>query len=166
MRSGNTVENAGKPNQTVRGIIGAVPAQNSPQYENETRTAQRKSIVREAILKFSENTDLRSDSEPARRNQTPDPESETKGVAPGKNMNQTIPEPNPCNPPIPQALVIDKLTPSVKSTPNPLNPLSQIKPVKPNQEKGDETVNIRKGTKLPEQGGNQTVKGGGNPRTR
>ena len=60
MRSGNTVENAGKPNQTAIGLIEAVSAQSSTQYEIETRTAQRKSIVRDAILKFSENTDLRN----------------------------------------------------------------------------------------------------------
>ena len=159
MRSGNTVENAGKPNQTAIGLIEAVSAQSSTQYEIETRTAQRKSIVRDAILKFSENTDLRNKPEPARRNQTPDPECENKGVAPIKNVNETKPEINPCNPPILHDLVIDNLTP-VKTTPNP-DPQNQIKPVKPNQDEEGKTVNLRKGTKPPEKGGNQTAKGGG-----
>ena len=126
MRSGNTVENAGKPNQTAIGLTEAVSTQSSTQYKIETRTAQKKSIVRDAILKFSEIPDLRTKPEPARRNQTPDPECEIKGVAPIKNVNETKPEINPCSPPIPQALVIDN-KPPVKTNPNP-DPLAQTKP--------------------------------------
>ena len=57
MRSGNSLESVGKPNQTVYTKKKAASTHSLDQYKNESCTAKKKSLVREAILKFSENSD-------------------------------------------------------------------------------------------------------------
>ena len=115
------------------------------QYKNESCTAKKKSLVREAILKFSENPK----SDGAKAFAPPEAECKDKNILKNvknyetkPNLNKTVI--NPCNPPThedpvtPKIPVIDKM-PLVK----PIAPHNQTMTMKPNQEGGSEKVKTK-----------------------
>ena len=119
MCSCHTTEKVGKPNQTVRKTIEGIKLQSNSQFKIEYGGAKKKSLVREAILKFSEKPEKIPKMEIVPKTKAPKSEFETQGVAPEEDLIQIVkynktkpkltnvnqPKPNPCNPPIPKTLV-------------------------------------------------------------
>ena len=83
MRSCPTVTKVGKPNQTVRKTTEETTLQSYNQLEIEYGGVRKKSLVREAILKFSEKN-LKTESVP--KLEAPKSEIEIKGVAPEETL--------------------------------------------------------------------------------
>ena len=188
-RSCHTTQDVGKPNQTVKNTTGTSATHYKTQYRFECNGEwKKKSIVREAILKFSANSEQKTkiESAPKTTAQKREPKYETKPKE--TKVNQTQIQPNPCYPPVPKAPVTNNPHPQ-----EPNDPLGQTKPVKiqQDQDRVPKEVKVRnyqpkptppetsenppegpqkpasppKTMKLNIHGGSKSVKRGGNPCT-
>ena len=146
-RSCLTTQNVGKPNQTTGKTTEKQEIKINSQYKSECGEARKKSLVREAILKFSEKPE-KTPKIPKLETvtKTRAPKSETGGVAPKEDLNQglnqslnqivrntetkpevTKPKPNQNNPPPPTPKIIVKIAREVKTKPTEPEEKDQVR---------------------------------------
>ena len=166
--------------------IEVIELQSNTQFNIEYGGERKKSLVREAILKFSEKIPK---IETVPKTKAPKSEVKTQGVAPEEELIQIVnyqetkpkltqPKPNPCTPPIPKPLVKNdpvrmaqpqKMARPPHHLPKSPFPINQLKPgrIEPNQFDSEQETNPKGNQpkeEINQERGKKVVKEGGSPR--